>query len=34
MQKLIARGEAVYRLVPGAGRHKLEGVSAGDGGVL
>jgi len=34
MKKLIARGETVYRLVPGAGRHKLEGISAGSGSVL
>jgi uncharacterized protein (DUF58 family) len=34
MKQLVARGDTVYRLVPGAGCHKLVGVSAGQGGAL
>jgi uncharacterized protein (DUF58 family) len=34
MAKLVGRGDTVYRLVPGAGRHRLVGVSAGEGSAL
>ena len=34
MKRLVARGDRVYRLVPGAGCHKLVGLAGGEGGAL